>query len=327
MAHLPPHEVTLALLDGTGQQQHSWQLKGKISYTLGRDKGNDMLLPFSWVSRKHAMLQVETNGRYNLIDLGSANGTFVNNRRVYTPTRLHSGDRIGIGKTVLEFLQADAAETVGSVYNEADERTVAFVQKETVTVLICDIHDYTKLSEILGDRQVSGLLQAWSARVNDIVQHHEGMVDKFIGDAVMAIWSGGPSVSHAIRQALRTAQQISSFTLGLNSKIPSIPWPLEIGAALHTGEAMLGNIGVDGKRDFTVVGDVVNVAFRLEAQTSREKGLDLVMGQEAASHLGDLGQHFTAQRFTLKGKAEPVAAYGCRFAELEAYLKKHPPKP
>jgi adenylate cyclase len=313
--------ATLALLDGAGGQQHDWQLDTKATYTIGREKGNDILLPFSWVSRKHAMIQVESNGRHNLIDLGSANGTMANGRRVLTPTRLHHGDRIGIGKSVLVFRQTGEEEPSATVYGEAAERTVAFVEQETVTILICDIHDYTPLSELLGAHKVSALLQSWTAGVSQIVTRHEGMVDKFIGDAVMALWAGGSGPAHAIRQALRTALAIAAFTHGLKKTVPELPWPLKIGAALNTGLAMVGNIGVDGKRDFTVVGDVVNVAFRLESQTDAKKNLDLIMGEEAAAYLADLSPYFTPHRFTVKGKSEPIQTVGGSFKNLDAYLQ------
>lgn len=313
--------AALALLDGAGSQQYDWQLGAKATYTLGREKGNDILLPFSWVSRKHAMIQVESNGRHNLIDLGSANGTMVNGRRVLTPTRLHPGDRIGIGKSVLLFQQTGEEEPGATVYGEAGERTVAFVEQETVTILICDIHDYTPLAELLGDHKVSTLLQTWTAGVSQIVTRHEGMVDKFIGDAVMALWAGGNGTAHAVRQALRTALAIAAFTHGLKKEVPELPWPLRIGAALNTGHAMVGNIGVNGKRDFTVVGDVVNVAFRLESQTDAKKNLDLIMGEEASAYLADLSPYFTPHRFTVKGKSEPIQTVGCSFKNLDAYLQ------
>lgn len=322
MTPLAETKATLSLLDGTGNPQHDWSLGAKATYTIGREQGNDILLPFSWVSRKHAMIQVESNGRHNLIDLGSANGTMINGRRALTPTRLHPGDRIGIGKTVLVFQQSGAEEPAGpTVYDEAAERTVAFVEQETVTILICDIHDYTKLSELLGDHKVSTLLQSWTAGVSQLVTRHEGMVDKFIGDAVMALWAGSNGTAHGIRQALRTALAIAAFTHGLKRTVPELPWPLKIGAALNTGLAMVGNIGVDGKRDFTVVGDVVNVAFRLESQTDAAKNLDLIMGEEAAAYLTDLAPYFTPHRFTVKGKSEPVQTFGCSFKNLDAYLQ------
>ncbi len=322
MAQPAGSTATLVLLDSAAAPQQEWQLNAEATYTIGREKGNDILLPFSWVSRKHAMIQVEMNGRHNLIDLGSANGTMINGRRVLTPTHLHPDDRITIGKTALLFRQVGEEKSASAtVYGAPEDRTVAFVEQETVTILICDIHDYTTLSERLGDHKVSALLQSWTAGVSQIVTRHEGMVDKFIGDAVMALWAGAGGPTHAIHQALRTALAIAAFTYGLKKNVPELPWPLRIGAALNTGKAMLGNIGVNGKRDFTVVGDVVNVAFRLEAQTSAQEGLDLIMGEEAAAHLTDLPPYFTPYRFTVKGKSEPVPSYGCSFKNLGAYLQ------
>ncbi len=298
----------------------TWRLHGKNTYRLGRDANNDVMLPFSWVSRKHAMIQVEANGSHHIIDLGSSNGTFVNGNRVYTPTTLHSGDQIKIGNTLLSFYQKGKVAEATDVYDDADDRTVAFVQKEIVTILICDIHDYTHLSEVLGNRRLSKLLQYWTGKVNTIVRKNEGSVDKFIGDAVMAIWSGGPSVGHRINQALKAALDINIFTHHLSHKIPDMPWELEIGAALNTGEAMMGNIGVDGRRDYTVVGDVVNVAFRLESLTSRAEGIDFIMGADAVAHVRSIEQYLAPKRVTVKGKSESILSYVGSFDQLQEYL-------
>ncbi len=318
--------ATLKLVNGQDGDEQEWVLSGKSTFRMGRVQDNEICLPFSWVSRKHAMIQVEENGSHNLIDLGSSNGTFVNGKRVYTPTILQNGDCIGIGNTRIMFHQAQAninPEPLPAA--DLDEMTVAFVQKEIVTILICDIHDFTRVSEIMGDQRLSQLLQYWTGKVSKIVRKHDGIVDKFIGDAVMALWAGGDLQSN-IHQALKTAINISVFTRNLADKVEDIPWPLEIGAALNTGEAMLGNLGQNGQANYTVVGDVVNVAFRLEDQTSKKRGLDLLMGKDAASHLVNLEEFFNPQSFELKGKQGPVEAYGCSFKELWNYIKKYSPE-
>ncbi len=312
----------LKLINDKEGGEKTWTLADQNTYRLGREKNTDIMLPYSWVSRKHAMIQVEKNGRHNLIDLGSSNGTFVNGRRIYTPTLLTSGDCIGIGNTRLTFFQKNTpvAPEPGKT-GDLEEGTVAFVQKETVTILICDIHDYTHLSENIGDQRISQLLQFWTGQVGKIVERNQGVVDKFIGDAVMALWAHGDTQRKNILLALKTALAINTFTLDLHNKIPGLPWQLHIGSALNTGAAMLGNLGVQGLANCTVVGDVVNVAFRLEDMTSEKDGLDLVMGQEAAAHLTHLDNFFKEQTFTLKGKSEPITAYGCSFAMLNEYIK------
>lgn len=313
--------ATLTLLDAPDAQKSNeqcWLLSGNTTYTLGRVANTDIMLPYSWVSRKHAMIQREENGRFNLIDLGSSNGTFINGRRIHTPLSLQNGDCIGIGSTRLLFNQeTPPARPAPPTGPDFDEMTVAFVQKQIITILICDIHDYTKLSETMGDQWVSQLLQHWTGRVSKLVNKHNGIVDKFIGDAVMALWAG-PNLQANIHQALKTAIAINTFTSSLGKKIPDLPWPLQIGAALNTGEAMLGNLAQNG--NYTVVGDVVNVAFRLESMTSRQEDLDIVMGGDAAMHLLNPETFFKKYSFRIKGKQEEVEAYGCSFSCLSTYL-------
>jgi adenylate cyclase len=310
--------ATLTLLDAQDANEHRWLLNGGTTYTLGRVTSTDITLPYSWVSRKHAMIQREENGRFNLLDLGSSNGTFLNGRRIHTPATLQNGDCIGIGSTRLLFHQ-DAIPVRPSPLPgpDLDEMTVAFVQKQIITILICDIHEFTKLSETMGDQWVSQLLQHWTGRVSKLVQKHNGIVDKFIGDAVMALWAG-PNLRDNIHQALKTAIAINTFTSSLKKKVPDLPWPLQIGAALNTGEAMMGNLAQDG--NYTVVGDVVNVAFRLENMTNSQDDLDIVMGGDAAAHLLEPGDFLKKFSFQLKGKQGAVEAYGCSFAELSTYL-------
>lgn len=316
----PETPATLTLLDVQKANGQRWLLSGNTTYTMGRVKDTDISLPYSWVSRKHAMIQREENGRFNLIDLGSSNGTFINGRKIHTPIALQNGDCIGIGSTRLLFHQETTpAQPSPPTGPDLDEMTVAFVQKQIITILICDIHDFTRLSETMGDQWVSQLLQHWTGGVSKLVHKHEGIVDKFIGDAVMALWSG-PNLRDNIHQALKTAIAINSFTLNLRKKVPDLPWPLQIGAALNTGEAMLGNLAQDGQ-NYTVIGDVVNVAFRLENMTNTQENLDLVMGCDAAAHLLEPETFFKKYSFRVKGKQEAVDAYGCSFSQLSAYLE------
>ena len=85
---------------------------------------------------------------------------------------------------------------------------------------------------------------------------------------------------------------------------------LAIGAALNTGEAMMGNMGMTGHRDSTVIGDVVNVAFRLESMTIRDD-LDIIIGKDTAKHIDEVEKFFTKRELTLKGKKEKITALVC----------------
>jgi len=314
--------ASLALLDKNGSTSTVWQLKEKNSFYIGRSKNNDISLPFTWISRQHAMIQVEENGAYNIVDLGSSNGTMVNGRRRHSATRLYSGDKLQIGsdKTTLVFFQ-DYTPEVSDDQDDLEEETVAFLQTELVTILVCDIRKFTSLSEIIGAELVSGILTAWSKNVNDLVQKHNGSIDKFIGDAVMATWAAKESQMENILAAMRTLLAIREMTVLLSAKLPNLPWPMEVGGAINIGEAVTGNIGVDGGRDYTVVGDVVNVTFRLEEMTTKA-GMDILLGPNVSGYLPHFKDFFTTCKYLVKGKKEPITAYGGSFDKLRIYLQQ-----
>ncbi|MBU0731037.1 MAG: adenylate/guanylate cyclase domain-containing protein [Proteobacteria bacterium] len=312
--------VSLKQIDAAGAVENTWPLGGKNTFRIGRSTDNYIALPYSWVSRKHAMIQVEQNDVYSIIDLGSANGTSVNNKRILTPTHLQSGDIIAIGNTNIIFFQKSSPALQKDQDEEDPEnQTVAFIQKEIVTILVCDIAEYTRLSEKIGDNLISKLLRAWTGKVTAIVRKNNGIVDKFIGDAVLAIWKSGPDLKQTVNQALMTALEISEYTRSIGYKIPEVPWELKIHAALNTGEAIIGNMGVDGQRDFTVIGNVVNIAFRLESLTSKA-GVDILISGDAIDILEEAKIHFTSKKYAVRGKEGEVQTYGCTFNQLRDYL-------
>lgn len=310
----------LTIFNESGEVRSSVTLADKTTFRIGRSEGNDIILPLKWVSRQHAMLEAEESGGLNLIDLGSTNGTFVNNRRIATPTLLRSGDRVGIGQTVMVFHQETRIRRARPETEESvDYRTLSFFRPEIVTILVSDIHGFTGLVDTLGDKRVSDLLQVWSPRVSTIVRAHEGMVDKFLGDAVMAVWIGGNMASH-VRRSLSAALAIDRFTRDLGRKTRGIDRELCTGAAINTGEAFAGNMGSDGRRDFTVIGDAVNVTFRLKSLTTLA-GTDILLGEGSTTYMQGWNLPLKPSRYLLKGKEEEVTAYGCRFADLALWMK------
>jgi adenylate cyclase len=265
------------------------------------------------------MIQRENDGIFHIMDLGSSNGTYLNNKRIHAPTILNNGDLITLGKTIIKFVQS--IEDTAYERNKSEltlDMTVAYIQKEIVTILVCDIHDFTSLSEKLGDKLISKLLQFWTKKVGAIIHEHDGLVDKFIGDAVMATWISG-NVNKGARNALRAALEISNVTKKIGESIPQIRTPLSIGAAVNTGEAMLGNMGVAGHRDSTVIGDVVNVAFRLESMTVQDEA-DIIIGEETARHLDNPEKYFNQHSFELKGKTGNINAQTGSFEQLRYFL-------
>lgn len=314
-----PEQAILQELSSGGSEGDSWNLADKNTFKLGRGPNNDIILPYSWISRKHTLIQRESGDIFQIIDLGSSNGTYLNNKKIHAPAILNNGDLITLGKTTIKFTQfLDNTAEEREEPEETLDMTVAYIQQEVVTILVCDIHDFTSLSETLGDKQISDLLQFWTKKIGAIIHKQDGLVDKFIGDAVMATWIGG-DIGKGARNALRTALEISDVTKAMGEHIKQITMPLSIGAAVNTGQAMLGNMGVAGHRDSTVIGDVVNVAFRLESMTVRDKA-DIIIGEETARHLANSEEYFNRHSFALKGKTAKITALVGSFKQLQNYI-------
>jgi adenylate cyclase len=152
-----------------------------------------------------------------------------------------------------------------------------------VTVLFADIRNFTTISERLGPHQVVEMLNGYLSQACDIILARGGTVDKFIGDAVMAIF-GAPvrypdHARRALQAALEMAEKAKEFRVWMQQRFRDLELPeFSIGIGLHTGEAIVGNIGSTRRLEFTAIGDTVNAASRLESLT-KELGWSIVASQ------------------------------------------------
>jgi len=285
--------------------------------TLGRDRNNTIVFSEPEISRNHAMVRRLGAADYYFIDSGSSNGSWVNGRRVTAPTLLHDGDIISIGRSEIIFEQpAPSAAFTDSLSLQATVVMPRALVGE-ITLLVADIRGFTALSERLSIQQLTRVMNRWFDEVSEIIAHHAGIVDKFIGDCVFARWEGGES-QHDVREALRAACRIGAITAALNDAFPEIPMPLHIGVGIHTGIAALG-IGHEN----TALGDTVNTAFRLEA-ASMALETDIVLSESAYAHLPDEFRQESPQELHLKGKANPVHVVTLDFAHATALLARLP---
>jgi adenylate cyclase len=159
-----------------------------------------------------------------------------------------------------------------------------------VTVLFSDIRNFTTISERLGPRAVVEMLNTYLAQACEPILAQGGTVDKFIGDAVMAVF-GSPVLypdhaRRALRAALGLAQTAREFSAWMQQRFADHELPdFAIGIGIHTGEAIVGNIGSPKRLEFTAIGDTVNTASRLEGLT-KELGWTIIASRstiEAAS--------------------------------------------
>ena len=183
---------------------------------------------------------------------------------------------------------------------------------------ICDLENFTAVSETLSGRDLITLLDAYFDAVVGPIERHGGEVLKFMGDSVLAVFplsdGGDQTVVHraalaAAREGIAAVQALSRTWLARTHR------PIGCGVALHVGEVSYGNIGAADRLDFTVIGPAVNLAARLE-QLTRRVGTRLVLSEEFARALGEtvvpLGE------FALKGISKSQLVFGLPAAGREA---------
>jgi adenylate cyclase len=175
-----------------------------------------------------------------------------------------------------------------------------------LTVLFADIAGFTGLSERLGDRIIP-LLSSYLDTMSREVSGHGGTIDKFIGDAVMAFW-GAPAANsdHAIdacRAALACQRALRASGLTDDGGAP-----LRVRVGVNSGDMLVGNIGSEFRLNYTVIGDAVNVASRLEG-ANKEYGTDIIIGEETRRLAGDRVHARELDRLTVYGRAGGIAIY------------------
>jgi class 3 adenylate cyclase len=172
-----------------------------------------------------------------------------------------------------------------------------------VTVLFADLRDYTAFSETASPQEVVRMLNAYYGIAAPIVLAEGGTIDKFVGDAMMAVFNAPvPQPDHALRAA-RAALALQKAVGDFAENHPA--WP-RFRVGINTGPALVGNIGSDEIRNFTAIGDAVNTAARLEASAAPG---EVIIGAETYNRIRDTAVVEPLEPVEAKGKAEPVAAY------------------
>jgi adenylate cyclase len=310
-------EVFLRLAS-SGRQ---FSLANGQTWAIGRGDGCAVMLDSRSVSRLHALIQRKDGGDYALVDLGSRNGSFVNSRRVTTPVVLSDKDRLLFGDQELVFRSAASSEA-GTSAMDTDTRnapTTALHTHTLSTILVVDIRDYTPLARSVSEVLLSQTIGTWFLRVGQIAQARGSWAQKYIGDAVMAVWVHDESnrTRFDIWQALRAASEIATATDEVSRSLP-LPAPLRIGAGINTGPAIIGST------DYTALGDTVNAAFRLEAAT-KVVGLGVAIGERSYDELKVPPlSPFLRHEVNLKGYESPATAWAISFEGLRTFLEKRP---
>lgn len=304
------------ILESNGRR---YQLGEGQSWAIGRGDGCAVLLDSRSVSRLHALIQRKDGGDLALVDLGSRNGSFVNGTRVSFPRALQDKDRLVFGDQELIFRNPSRGESILATesVNMRNEPTTALHTHSLATIMVVDIRDFTPLARTLTEALLSQTIGTWFLRSGQITQRLGSWAQKYIGDAVMAVWvHDNPSqVSADLLKTLRAVSEIGAATEEISRTLP-LPAPLRIGAGINTGPAIVGGA------DYTALGDTVNAAFRLETAT-KTLGMGIAIGEKTYEQLVSPAlASFTRKQVDLKGYEGPSVAWAISFQGLQEFLKK-----
>jgi len=182
-------------------------------------------------------------------------------------------------------------------------------QSVVCTTLFSDVRGFTTLTEQLGAQGTVSLLNEYFTIMVDCIQREEGMLDKFIGDAIMAVF--GIPVRHnddedrAVRTAIAMIRELQAWNI---KRAEEGKMPVDIGIGLNTDTVVSGNIGSQKRMDFTIIGDGVNLAARLES-ACKQYGAHILISEFTYAKLKDTYRTREVDYVVVKGKTEPVAIY------------------
>jgi adenylate cyclase len=190
---------------------------------------------------------------------------------------------------------------------------------QEVTVMFADIRGFTTMSETMEPSRVVEILNEYFTRVTDVIFDNGGTLDKYIGDAVMAVFGAPISKGNDAAAAVNSAMQIQRLLIELNRDAAAREWPeLRVGIGINTGNAIAGNIGSPRRLDYTVVGDAVNTAQRLMANAT---GGQILISESTAKKLGKTGKSIDLERLPelkVKGRSEAVPVFRVNWVEQSA---------
>jgi predicted ATPase/class 3 adenylate cyclase/GAF domain-containing protein/tRNA A-37 threonylcarbamoyl transferase component Bud32 len=178
------------------------------------------------------------------------------------------------------------------------------VEKE-MSILFADIREFTSLSEKMSPQENFDFINAYLSQMAPIIAQYHGFIDKYIGDAIMALFP--VNADDAVKAAIAMLNQLLDYN---QERQQAGDKPIAIGIGLNTGSLMLGTVGAENRMDGTVISDAVNLASRIEGMT-KLYGATLLISEETYHHLSDISQYAirTIDRVKVKGKSEPVTIY------------------
>ncbi len=184
-----------------------------------------------------------------------------------------------------------------------------------LTLMFCDIRGFTALSEQFDAEGLTRLINGFLTPMTEVILSHQGTIDKYMGDCIMAFWNAPLDDAEHALHATRAALAMLTALEGLNARLEDEASaedrphrPIHIGIGLNTGEVCVGNMGSEQRFDYSALGDDVNLASRLEGQC-KTYGVSVVLGERTAAALRERMALLELDQIRVKGKTRPVRVF------------------
>ena len=204
------------------------------------------------------------------------------------------------GTYIPKELAAEVAKDPGA-YNVSGET-------RDMTVLFSDVRGFTTISEGLSAKDLTALMNSYLTHMTEDIQSHRGTIDKYIGDAIMAFWGAPLKDDRHAYNAMMSALDMQAKVKAIGPEFKKNNWPpVEIGIGLNCGLMNVGDMGSSFRRAYTVMGDAVNLAARLESLT-KEYGVGILVSEHIVKAVPEV-VYCEMDRVRVKGKLEPITIY------------------
>ena len=208
-----------------------------------------------------------------------------------------------------EKMQAYVSDSVLEAVKDNGDQSVHAGKQIEATILFSDIRNFTGLSESNPPDKVFEVLNEHFGGIEPIIRMNHGRVDKYIGDAVMAVFHNTIPEHHAI-SAIKTAVKINMYVSMMNKRrIAKGLFPINIGVGISTGNVLLGDIGSTHRKDLTVIGDEVNLASRLESASKQGKYSKIIFSGQTLKYVEDFVEVVKMPFEEIRGKKQAVQIY------------------
>jgi adenylate cyclase len=181
-------------------------------------------------------------------------------------------------------------------------------RRAELTVLFCDVLGFTAIAETLEPEELAKLMNEYLGTMTAVIRQHRGTLDKYIGDAIMGFWGAPVEDADHARHAVAAALDMRAALVELNRTLVARGWPtLWMGIGINTGPMTVGDMGSSVRKAYTVMGDAVNVAARLEGLT-RRYAVDILVGETTRERVPEVVFR-EVDRVRVKGRLAPVAVF------------------